>query len=195
MFKSLLQDPHEQIRAIKLKNKILQQWNHTYQETIQHLCEEMSQVESVLGEKYEHLMRHVKSMEEIPQKIDVEHQKLVQEINAIKTGTCDDEIGDTKHVPNHVGTRELKQQLDELRDERDALLEEKQKLSKVITSIQEGDTLVNSRIQRLEQENQELRMQLESQSKRSSLSLLDKIEFNDINEADSGVVDGFSVRT
>lgn len=173
--------------AVKLENKILKEWNERSQETIQQLCTEMSEAESVLGEKYEQL---IKSMEKIPPMVEMEQEKLLKEIDALKS--CHENIGDTKHVSNHHES-DLSKKLEELTEQRDALQDENQKLSKVINSIQEGDSLVTSRTQRLEQENQELRAriaELESLSKRSSLSLLDKIDFN---TSDSGVGEGFSV--
>lgn len=177
---------------MRLENKILKEWNEKYQETIRHLCMEMSETEFLLGEKYGQL---IKSMEKIPSMVEVEQQKLLKEIHALKSPLSDENIGDTKFVTNHYDTlAESAKKLEELREQRDTLQDENQKLSKVINSIQQGDSLVTTRTQRLEQENQELRAriaELESLSKRSSLSLFDKIEFT---ASDSGVGEGNSVR-
>lgn len=188
---NIQQDPKDQIMAVKLENKILRDWNERSQETIQQLCMEMSEAESLLGEKYEQMM---KSMEKIPPMVEIEQEKLLQEIQALKASS--ENIGDSKHITNHqVIPGDLSKKLEEVTEQRDALQDENLKLSKVINSIQEGDSLVTTRTQRLEQENQELRAriaELESLSKRSSLSLLDKIDFN---TSDSGMGEGYSVRT
>ncbi|XP_063703109.1 optineurin-like isoform X2 [Culicoides brevitarsis] len=175
-----LEEPSEQVLALKLENKILREWNQKSQETIQQLCTEMTETESLLGEKYEQML---KNMEKVPRMIEIEQEKLLKEINELKSRPSDEIVGDSQLVT-------LKRKLEEVTEERDSLKEETQKLAKVINSIQEGDSLVNSRTQRLEQENADLKAriaELESQSKRSSLSLLDKIDFN---SSDGSAIDG-----
>uniref|UniRef100_A0A336N0G9 CSON009914 protein n=1 Tax=Culicoides sonorensis TaxID=179676 RepID=A0A336N0G9_CULSO len=194
-----LEDPSSEIKAVKLKNKILKEWNQKFQQTIRHLCEEMTEAESILGEKYEMLMKHVENMEKLPQMVEKEQKEILKEINAIKAISSDENIGDTKNVSNLNGTTEdLLKKIEELIEQKEHLQEENQKLSKVINSIKEGDSLLSSRTERLEQENEELKAriaELESLSKRSSLSLLDKIEFNNVNTADSGVADELYTET